>query len=233
MELIKSVAENKGVSVVNSARANAKLPPGKHVKFDSRSITNVRQSLDGISFTLAYDGERHRISAPLWGEHQAENIAAAFIMARVLGVPAATITARLKTTPQTAHRLEVKRGPITVIDDGFNSNVDGFLSALSTLRQISGKGRAILITPGMVELGAKHSEHHETAGSASAKQADIVIAVRGERIRDFTKHIPPGKLVEVPSFAEATRWMTRHARPGDAVLYENDLPDVYEEKISI
>ncbi|MDR3126484.1 MAG: UDP-N-acetylmuramoyl-tripeptide--D-alanyl-D-alanine ligase [Rickettsiales bacterium] len=232
-ELLLAVARNKGAAVANASRVAVKLPPGRHILFRAEDITNLKQGIDGISFTFSFEGEKHRISAPLWGGHQAENIAAAFIMARVLGVPAATIIARLKTTPQIPHRLEVRRGPITVIDDGFNSNVDGFLSALVTLRQLAGKGRAILITPGMVELGARHSEQHETAGKAAAKAADLVIAVRGERIRDFTRHVPPGKLVEVRSFAEATEWMTKHARPGDAVLYENDLPDVFEEKISV
>jgi UDP-N-acetylmuramoyl-tripeptide--D-alanyl-D-alanine ligase len=140
----------------------------------------------------------------------------------------------LKTLKQTEHRLEVrKEGNLTVIDDAFNSNVDGFISALRTGAEIKGGNRLILITPGMVELGKLHAEHHGAAGRVANEACEVVIAVKPERIKDFTDKIDDKKLVRAQNLGEAREWLAANARAGDVVLYENDLPDVYIEKIRI
>jgi UDP-N-acetylmuramoyl-tripeptide--D-alanyl-D-alanine ligase len=140
----------------------------------------------------------------------------------------------LKTLKQTEHRLEVrKEGNLTVIDDAFNSNVNGFISALNTGAEIKGKNRFILITPGMVELGALHAEQHSAAGKVANKVCDVVIAVQPERIKDFTDEVVAEKLVTAESLKQAREWLATNAHVGDVVLYENDLPDVYIERIRI
>ncbi len=35
------------------------------------------------------------------------------------------------------------------------------------------------------------------------------------------------RIVGVASLPEAQAWLREHVRPGDAVLFENDLPDNY------
>jgi len=86
----------------------------------------------------------------------------------------------LRSTPQIAHRLEVKRqgdGTI-VIDDAYNSNPVGFASALGLLDVLQRPGgRRILVTPGMVELGAAHHEEHERIGRLAAEHVDVLVAV--------------------------------------------------------
>ena len=53
------------------------------------------------------------------------------------------------------HRLQLIHNPgaYTIIDDAFNSNPRGAEAALNVLKDFS--GRRIVITPGMVELGAE------------------------------------------------------------------------------
>ena len=96
-----------------------------------------------------------------------------------MGVDAETAAVALRSTPQIAHRLEVKRQAdgTTIVDDGYNSNPAGFASALDLLPFLArGAGRRILITPGMVELGAAHerSTNHRPPGRESV---DILLAV--------------------------------------------------------
>ena len=112
---------------------------------------------------MSKDGEDIDISAPLFGIHQCHNIAVAFALAEELGVPRSTIVAALKSTPQSAHRLDVTKivGAPTIIDDAYNSNPVGFASALEVMKLLGNKkSRRILVTPGMVELGAQHDEQH-------------------------------------------------------------------------
>jgi len=37
----------------------------------------------------------------------------------------------------------------------------------------------------------------------------------------------------VGSFTEAQAWMGENLKPGDVVLIENDLPDLYERKLTL
>src|SRR5205823_3053033 len=118
----------------------------------------------------------YELRAPLFGLHQGKNIALAFAAACTLGLPPEDVVAGLRSTPQIAHRLEVRRqggGPV-VIDDAYNSNPVGFASALAlldTLRQPG--GRRILVTPGMAELGSEHEAEHARIGHLAGP--DVVL----------------------------------------------------------
>ncbi|MCR5506977.1 MAG: UDP-N-acetylmuramoyl-tripeptide--D-alanyl-D-alanine ligase [bacterium] len=240
-DLIKSVRNNDGAYIINSALVDEKYIEKYHADRTDFSTSDISISSNGIKFKLSYNKQKYTISAPVFGEHQAQNISLAFIMALKLGIPADTIIASLKTLPQTEHRLEVKtQGDLTIIDDAFNSNVDGFKSALFTLQTIAKekKGRAILITPGMVELGKKHDEQHIDVAKVALKTCDIVIAVVPERIKSFVDTFKDGKsgkqeIVLVNTLNEARQWLSLNAKKHDVILYENDLPDVFEAKIKI
>ena len=163
-------------------------------------------------------------------------------MALKLGIPSETILAALKSLPQTEHRLEVKpqSDESIVIDDAFNSNISGFKSAVETLHILAteNKGRAILVTPGMVELGAEHDVQHTEVAKLCAEKCDIVIVVVPERIKSFVdtfNNLKSSKqeLILVNTLKEAQNWLSQNVKAKDVVLYENDLPDVFEAKINI
>jgi len=232
------VAKNGGRTILSAKNIAPefiqKYASPNDIIFSGNEIENVRQTIDGLSFTFNDDGEKYEIFAPVYGMHMAQNIAMAFVMARTLGVAADNIVLAMRTLKQTEHRLEVRReGNRTIIDDSFNSNLSGFLSALKTGAAIRGENRFILITPGMVELGTMHAEQHQIVGAAANALADIVIAVNPGRIKDFTNQIASEKLVLAENLGAAREWLAVHAMPGDVVLYENDLPDVYIEKIRL
>jgi UDP-N-acetylmuramoyl-tripeptide--D-alanyl-D-alanine ligase len=236
--LSKWVHKNGGQTILSAANIAPefieKYKSPNDIVFTGNEISDVRQTIDGLTFALKHDGKKYEIFAPIYGIHQAQNIALAFIMARMIGVAADAIITALKTLKQTEHRLELRaEGNLTVLDDSFNSNVNGFLSALETGAAIRGRGRFILITPGMVELGDMHAEQHKTVGVRANDLCDIVIAVNPDRIKDFTDRIDADKLVCAESLKQAREWLAANGRAGDVVLYENDLPDVYIEKIRI
>lgn len=241
-DLIKSVKKNNGFYVINSKLVDDKYIKKYRADRTDFDITDISTSVNGLSFNLHYNKNTYKITAPVFGKHQAQNISLAFIMALKLGLSPDTIIATLKSLPQTEHRLEVKKqstGAI-IIDDAFNSNVDGFKSALETLHSLSleNKGRAILITPGMVELGNQHDAQHREVAETALDTCDIVIAVVPDRIKSFTDTFKNGKrdnqeLIFVDTLKQAQEWLNLNMRANDVVLYENDLPDVFEAKINI
>lgn len=207
-------------------------------------VLGARQTAEGLSLSLLWDGTVHELTVPIHGAHQARNIALAFAAACILGVDPETAAIALRSAPQIAHRLEVRRRAdgVTVLDDAYNSNPEGFAAALETLDRLARggdgpAGRRILVTPGMVELGAAHDEEHQRLGTLAARQVDILLAVVPERIERFIAAFDAGaegrELIRCRSFAEADAWIAENARASDVVLLENDLPDLYERKLDI
>jgi UDP-N-acetylmuramoyl-tripeptide--D-alanyl-D-alanine ligase len=188
----------------------------------------------GMDVTIASGGKTTSFSVPLFGPVHGRNITTAFASAKALGLSEETIATALRSTAPIQHRLEVKREPsgARLIDDAYNSNPSGFKAALDVLNQVvDAGGRRILITPGMVELGAKHDEAHAELGAYAALRTDLVIAVGSARIPTFLHALrsatPAPLILEMGSFAEARQWLSSNLKPTDVVLIENDLPDVY------
>ncbi len=214
--------------------AAKKNQEGTYITPEDMQIDIIAQKKDGLEVEVTYKGESHSLAVPIYGVHHGYNIALAFAVALELGIDPQDVQDALRSMPQIRHRLEVNKQAdgTTLIDDAYNSNPIGFQSALGILGVLGKKGRKILITPGMVELGATHDEIHEKMGAAAAETCDIVIVVNGERIPTFIKGFNDsgvGKnLKEFPSFAEAQSWYIQNKQAGDVVLIENDLPDMYE-----
>ena len=145
------------------------------------------------------------------------------------------VLGRLKTAPQTPHRQEIIKtsSDITIIDDTYNSNPAGFISALETLKNIPAE-RRILVTPGMIELGSRQFELNKEAALRAAKIADYIIIV-GETNKFALEE---GAREELgPDFENKVFWVkdldmaksrfSELAIPNSAILLENDLPDHY------
>ena len=204
------------------------------------AMSDLRQDADGIALTVTWQGTPYPLSAPLYGLHQGRNVALAFAAACTLGVAPEDVVASLKTTPQIAHRLEVKRqgNGAVLIDDAYNSNPVGFVSALELLDVLRRPGgRRILVTPGMVELGAAHDDEHRRIGELAASHVDVLVAVAPHRVAPlaeaFAAAAPEAEIVSCLGFAEAQEWMAHNLGPADVVLLENDLPDLLEQKLRL
>ena len=203
-------------------------------------VKSVQQTVNGLKVDIVYQGQLHTLEAPLFGLHHGQNMAIAFLTACQLGLQVEAIKTALKSVPQVKHRLNVQKQPngSFVIDDAFNSNTDGFIAGMALLDLLAKhyKGRRILVTPGMIELGEKHDAEHAAVASAAVLNTDFVLLIRSERIPSFRdtylqKKSADQQLIELDSFAEAQDWMQQNLQPNDVILLENDLPDRYERKL--
>ncbi len=188
----------------------------------------------GTTFTVTGCGNELTLHTKLVGECNISNLIAAVIVAIRLDVPDEKIKYAVEKIEQVEHRLNMKRTPggITIIDDAFNSNPTGSRMAMDVLARMT-KGNRIVITPGMIELGEKQFVLNEALGKKIAESADVAIIV-GEYNREaLLQGIAEGGMTgdavrPVASFAEAQQILATIARPGDTVLYENDLPDTFK-----
>jgi UDP-N-acetylmuramoyl-tripeptide--D-alanyl-D-alanine ligase len=204
------------------------------------AIGDMRQDVDGIVIAVTWQGRPYELRAPLFGLQQGKNLALAFAAACTLGLAPEDVVASLRGTPQIAHRLEVKReaNGATLIDDAYNANPVGFAAALEVLDVLRRPGgRRILVTPGMVELGAAHDDEHRRIGRLAACHVDVLVAIAPHRVAAlaaaFAEAAPAAEIVSCAGFAEAQAWMARNVANADVVLLENDLPDLLEQKLRL
>ncbi len=195
---------------------------------------NITYDEHGTTFTIVGNDKELTLHTKLVGECNISNLIAAVIVAIRLDVPDDKIKYAVEKIEQVEHRLNMKRTPggITIIDDAFNSNPTGSHMAMDVLARMN-KGKRIVITPGMIELGDKQFFHNESLGKKIAESADVAIIV-GEYNREaLLKGINEGCMAAsavhaVASFAEAQQILSAIAKSGDTVLYENDLPDTFK-----
>ena len=134
------------------------------------------------------------------------------------------------------HRLSMKvANGITVLDDAYNSNPTGAKMSLGVLKEFAvGEGnKRIVITPGFVEMGARQADANKELGRTIAVSCDyaiIVNAVNREAIKSGIEEggLPAEKYFLADSLNHAHQQLAKILRPGDVVLYENDLPDNFK-----
>ena len=159
------------------------------------------------------------------------NLAVALGICVALGIEISQVSGRLGDLPRSEHRQSrsIGAGGFTIIDDTFNSNPDGARSALRALAEDTTFGRIAVITPGMVELGPLQERENEDFAKMAAILADDLVIV-GRTNRDALRRgsgSGTASVTVVRSRDEAVDWAKGNLGPGDAVLYENDLPDHY------
>lgn len=190
---------------------------------------NVRLTAQGSAFTLACGSERAECAIPLIGLHNIQNFCLAAQVCMALGMSAEEIASRAGNIKPVPHRLELidtGRG-ITVIDDGYNSNVRGAKAALDALNLFP--GRKIVAAQGFAEAGSKDAELNMRLGEQIADVADVavLIGVKAKLIESglIMHDFPRESIYIVSSLTAAQAIFSRILRAGDTLLIENDLPE--------
>jgi UDP-N-acetylmuramoyl-tripeptide--D-alanyl-D-alanine ligase len=118
---------------------------------------------------------------------------------------------------------------VLVVDDTYNANPAGAIAALELLGSLPVEGRRVVVTPGMVELGSRQGTENEAFAGAAAHLASDLVVVGRTNADALTRGARSGgaDVVRVPTRERAVQWVRSTLGTGDAVLYENDLPDHY------
>ena len=197
--------------------------------------TNITYDTNGTYFDVLFENDTQKFRTKLLGAHNVQNLLLAIGVAQHFGIRKKTMVIAAQTIEPVKHRLELKQvGNLFVIDDAFNSNPIGAKNAVEILSQFKNRKRFI-ITPGMIELGEIEEEENYKFGQAIGEaDLDYVILVGHERtkpIRDGVENSSrkTSNIYVVDSLFAANDIVKENAEAGDVVLYENDLPDLFNE----
>ncbi len=205
------------------------LQEGNHYRASDISVSDR-----GTEFTVtAPNGETQRFSMKLLGEHNVQNVLGAIAYAHGTGISLEKLTLPVKRIAAVPHRLQLldKGGNMTFIDDAYNSNPNGCRAALNVLGLFD--ACRILVTPGMVELGAKQEELNFEFGQEAAKACDhIVLVGKTQTVPIYNGIRDAGYDMDNVFVADSLNEALAHVNAYQTdrkkiVLLENDLPDNY------
>lgn len=175
-------------------------------------------------------GESATFTTPLIGAHNVQNLVGAIACAHELGVPLEDMRRPLMRMKPVEHRMQlIERGSVTIIDDAYNSNPAGAHAALETLGLFDIK--RVLVTPGMVELGAREAELNREFGADAAAHCDAVALVGEAQTKPIYEGLVGAgfdreNIFVADTLGDAMKWV--YSLGGEKViLLENDLPDNY------
>lgn len=188
---------------------------------------DVRVAAQGGRWHVWVDGEDVAEMESMLGV-QPTNVACAVAAALEVGALPSELTRRLSAVRAVANRATVSTAAsgVVVVDDTFNANPASARASLDVLGSLSVIGRRVVVTPGLIELGAK--QYHENEGLARE------VALRGFELaivgRTNVGALWAGFGSDPRRFKvrdDAVAWVRESLVAGDAVLYLNDLPDQY------
>ena len=202
----------------------------KLVEDEDFCIEDITLGTDGTAFTLKLKGESIQVKTALLGRAAAEDITLAAALCSMLGMSIEEIKRGIENIKPVPHRLEKSEANgVIILDDSYNCNEAGAKCAVEVLNLF--EGNKWVITPGIVELGILEVEKNEALG-ASFVGLDQVVLV-GETLVQAVKkgYIAAGgdkeKIRVVPTLKDAQELLAKELKEGDAVLFLNDLPDIY------
>jgi UDP-N-acetylmuramoyl-tripeptide--D-alanyl-D-alanine ligase len=198
-------------------------------------MSEIVATMQGTTFNLHWQDQVYPGFTKLLGVPMLSNLVGAFAMACALGKSPEYVMAAIRSIEPANNRLNLrKNGDGFILDDSYNSNPIGFVSALEVLETLAG-GRKILMTPGMVELGEIQAAENRQAALKAAAVCDLVVLVGDTNRAALRSGLKDGGLAEQKilefdnrDLALAHLMDAKFKQPGDLILIENDLPDLYE-----
>ncbi|MEK7673569.1 MAG: UDP-N-acetylmuramoyl-tripeptide--D-alanyl-D-alanine ligase [Patescibacteria group bacterium] len=238
-ELLASLPTN-GLAIVNADSPNALESlqkcnnAEKVIKYSSQTkadlyANNIEQKDSSLNFTVHYKDQTTDFSVPIFGEHFVQNLLACVACALELGLALEEISQYAKSCQVLEGSLQIFENSkkIKIIDDSYNSNPDGFISALNSLKNLKAK-RNFLVTMGMIELGEKNDELHAQVGQKIAEICDEIYVTSADSFEILKSSIqktnPNREVTLITDHQDLIRKINDKIQPGDAILFENRLP---------
>ena len=154
------------------------------------------------------------------GRFNVDNIAVAIMTAHHLGMKPAMIQKLVKKLTPIPHRfnLSISNGK-TIIDDGFNGNINGMLEGIRLCGLY--QGRKVIVTPGLIESDI---ESNEKIAHAIDEVFDLAI-ITGERNANLMqRHIQNTQKVILKNKTQLENVLKGMVGNGDLVYFANDAP---------
>lgn len=209
------------------------LTYGMDTGADLRATGIRTYGLDGLGFSLQWDGQQRDVRTPLIGRHNVYTALAAAAVGLTEGLSLDEVCDALTRLPDSA-RVTVRhsRQGALVLDDTYNASPASVTAALDLLGDVPGRRVAVLAD--MLELGAFEVEGHRLVGERAAERVDALYTI-GERAAHMAAAAREAGLAEVHPFAakaEALAALRTEDRQGSVLLFKGSRGMALEELVA-
>ena len=195
--------------------------------------TDIVTSTQGTTFNLHIGDNEYPCSTKLLGVHNITNLLLCVGLSKALDLTDEQILSGITKVNPVEHRLQLINSAhnITILDDTYNSSIDGSKRALDVLAMYTDR-RKVVVTPGLVELGTMERLENYNFGKRIAGVADVVVIVNKAHYASIKQGLLDEGFSEDKIYHAIDTIATQEALreilvEGDVVLWENDLPDNY------
>lgn len=151
------------------------------------------------------------------------NLMPCIILSFIFGIPKEEIIKQIYCIKRPPSRQEIRRIENSIIiDDSYNSNLEGAIFALDKLKSYDGK--KVIITPGIVENDKVLNKLYDEYSKKINEIIDVAYIVRCSTSKLLFDKIDVHKIY-VNSVNDALKLLDY--KKINAILIENDIPDIY------
>ncbi len=192
--------------------------PHDKVTFFGHTVSELYADLNGTSFKVD-DLELH---TSVLGAFQAMNIEVAVKIAKQFGLSDEEIKQAVEDLKPVEHRLQlIKANGKTILDDGYNGNIDGMIEGIR-LCSLHETGNKVIVTPGLIE---SNEELNIRLINEINKVFDIVIVTGALNAELFDKHLKVKQKTILHDKSKITDILASQTKSGDIILFANDAPN--------
>jgi UDP-N-acetylmuramoyl-tripeptide--D-alanyl-D-alanine ligase len=174
--LPKSVAEAE-VLAAAAKRAGARVKKVEASRTSRLKVLSV--SPKGFSLQLGDAQTQFKHANAAW----LSNLALAAEVALDAGIEPEKIARAIASFRPAAGRMQLRRGRLTVIDDGYNANPDSAIASIDSAMLISGKNPVVCVFGEFKELGKHSKSLHTLTGHEAAVKGVAAFYAMGKDMR--------------------------------------------------
>ena len=157
---------------------------GVHNKNCDLTVTELRTYSDGSEFTCKIDGELHKFSVSVPGEHHISNALAAILVGLKYNVDMEDIKKGVRSfVPSGLRQTLIELPHYKIIRDCYNASPASMKSGLEVLSLTQTEGRRVACLADMLELGEVSASAHKTVGKLTVDYGVDCLIVVGEESR--------------------------------------------------
>ncbi len=162
----------------------------------------------------------------IYGKYNYLNIASAIIASKILNIDKEKIKESVYNLKPVKNRMELKiyNEKIKIIDDSYNSNLEGAIQSLDYLNEFNCE--KWIITPGFVESDMCKKNNHLILSKKINQVCSNVILINKKNTSDFLidQNI---NLYRFEKFIDGFNFFIKNCKNEAVILILNDLPDNY------
>lgn len=191
-------------------------------KNPNQLLSIISQKEDTLKFQL----DSYSYEAPITGKHFAENLSLSILAAQKMELSSSQIKSSLQSIHLPTNTFSIHEGIklSTIYNDSYNSSPAGFHAIIDTIEHQEVKGKKLLITRGMLELGSDEKQEHQKVATRLNQNFDLVITISLKCFHYFQDYLPEDKLKYITDPDQLIQFLDKQLSQKSLVLLENRVP---------